>query len=101
MAETTRAFEQDVGADCSNSCVARYLSIISRVAQSSAVPFREQSRIRAGNYAVDAVDAVFSHTSKYYPLDCAGPGRRVGITIYQYLPDATGLTKTSRDAGTP
>jgi len=25
-----------------NSCVARYLSIISRVAQSSAVPFRER-----------------------------------------------------------
>ena len=33
----------------------------------SAVPFRERSRVRAGNYAVDAdavdaVDAVFSHT---------------------------------------
>ena len=54
-----RTFEQDVGADCSNSCVARYLSIISRVAQRSAVPFRERSRIRAGNYAVDVV---FSHT---------------------------------------
>jgi len=51
----------DVGTDCSNSCVARYLSIISRAAQSSAVPFRERSRVRAGNYAVDAV---FSHTPR-------------------------------------
>ena len=57
-----RTFEQDVGADCSNSCVARYSSIISRVAQSSAVPFRKWSRVRAVNYAVDGVDAVFNHT---------------------------------------
>jgi len=64
MTETTWTFEQDVSTDCSNSCIARYLSIISRVAQSSAVPFRERSRVRAGNYAVDAVDVdvVFSHT---------------------------------------
>ena len=27
-----------------------------------ALPFRERSRVRAGNYAVDAVDTVFSHT---------------------------------------
>jgi len=47
MAETTRTFEQDVGAGCSNSCVPRYLSTISRVAQSSAVPFRERSSVRA------------------------------------------------------
>jgi len=40
--ETMRTFEQDVGADCSNSCVAHYLSIISRAVQSSAVPFREE-----------------------------------------------------------
>jgi len=46
--ETTRTFQQDVGADCSNSCVARYLSIISCVAPSSAVPFRERSHVRAG-----------------------------------------------------
>ena len=50
-----RTFEQDVGADCSNSCVAYYLSIISLEAQSSAVPFRERSHVRAGNYVVDAV----------------------------------------------
>ena len=34
--------------------------------QRSAVPFRERSRVRAGNYsvdAVDAVDAVCSHTA--------------------------------------
>jgi len=60
-----RTFEQDVGADCSNSCVARYLSTISRATQSSAVPFLERSRVCAGNYMVDAV---FSHTHFRYKL---------------------------------
>jgi len=40
----------------------RYLSIISRVPQSTAAPFHERSRVRASNYAVDEADAVFSHT---------------------------------------
>ena len=42
-----RTFEQDVGADCSNSYIAHYLSIISCMVQSSAVPFCERSRVRA------------------------------------------------------
>jgi len=54
-----RTFKQDVDDDCLNSCIARYLSIISRAAHSSAVPFCERSRVHAGNYAVDAV---FSQT---------------------------------------
>ena len=38
-------------------------------AQRSAVPFRERSRVRAGNYAVDAV---FSHTAQNTGPENAG-----------------------------
>ena len=37
-------------------------ALVRATAQHCTVPFRERSRVRADNYAVDAVDAVFSHT---------------------------------------